>query len=152
MAASRLFAPKLLLGVILPLRVETTHLRAAAYGHRTVDGGFSAMNPKSCRSHPDPEASSRLPRSLRSGASGLSAFRHYIASVCDLTAPARSCLSFPAQSCNSLMISRKLSDSHRSQGPANRGLQWLATHHLRSADDNPILRGTRRFHAQSLGA
>jgi hypothetical protein len=37
-----------------PLRVEMTHCRTAAYGHRTFNVGFLAMNPKGRLSQPDP--------------------------------------------------------------------------------------------------
>ena len=36
--------------------VDTTHRRAAAFGKRTSNGGFPAVNPRSRRSEPDPYA------------------------------------------------------------------------------------------------
>jgi hypothetical protein len=38
-------------------RVETTRRRAAAYGHRTLNAGFLAMNPKGRPSQRDPQRS-----------------------------------------------------------------------------------------------
>lgn len=104
-------------------RVETTNRRAAGYGHRTFNGGFAAMNPKSCRSLPDPKPPSRFPRSRHSGKVGFGEFRCQEAAVRDLTHPAKSCRSrcdphsrrSPAEGmmCASLVCSsRELKENH----------------------------------------